>query len=158
MGLTGNLYLGWNMSGTSLLDSLTVTGKLTGCTDAIPPYFLANGNSFWGIRSDWVVIMVTANYTVAGEVFLSSCCTWTDASSFPVRALAPKQTVRHGSSTKLSLKHHGQYLSTSLGAYISKNPSIFLSKAFLSNNESQTELLLLIRCIFREWEEPTVNL
>lgn len=38
MGLTGNLYLGWNMSGTSLLDSLTVTGQLTGCTDAIPPF------------------------------------------------------------------------------------------------------------------------
>lgn len=37
MGLTGNLYLGWNMSGTSLLDSLTVTGQLTGCTEAIPP-------------------------------------------------------------------------------------------------------------------------
>lgn len=34
MGLTGNLYLGWNMSGTSPLDSLTVTGQLTGCTDA----------------------------------------------------------------------------------------------------------------------------
>lgn len=36
MGLTGNLYLGWNMS-TSLLDSLTVTGQLTSCTEAIPP-------------------------------------------------------------------------------------------------------------------------
>lgn len=30
MGLTGNLYLGWNMSGTGPLDSLTVTGQLTG--------------------------------------------------------------------------------------------------------------------------------
>lgn len=35
MGLTGNLYLEWNMSGTSLLDSLTVTGQLTNSTDAI---------------------------------------------------------------------------------------------------------------------------
>lgn len=37
MGLTGNLYLGWNMSGTSLLDSFTVTGQLTGCVEAISP-------------------------------------------------------------------------------------------------------------------------
>lgn len=34
MGLTGNLYLEWNMS-TSLLDSLTVAGQLTSAKEAI---------------------------------------------------------------------------------------------------------------------------
>lgn len=40
VGLTGNLYPGWNMSGTSPLDSLTVTGQLTGvllCTETYSP-------------------------------------------------------------------------------------------------------------------------
>lgn len=38
MGLTGNLYLGWNMS-TSRPDSLTVTGQLTSCTEALFPCY-----------------------------------------------------------------------------------------------------------------------
>lgn len=62
MGLTGNLYLGWNMSGTSRLDFLTVTGQLTGGTEAPSRHFLPIGNSFWATRSGWDVIMVTANY------------------------------------------------------------------------------------------------
>lgn len=38
MGLTGNLYLGWNMS-TGRPDSLTVTGQLTSCTEALFPCY-----------------------------------------------------------------------------------------------------------------------
>lgn len=50
------------MSGTSRLDFLTVTGQLTGGTEAPSRHFLPIGNSFWATRSGWDVIMVTANY------------------------------------------------------------------------------------------------
>lgn len=62
MGLTGNLYLGWNMSGTEPLDSLTVTGQLTGCTEAIPHTSWPVEIHFGGEQPVSDVVAVAANY------------------------------------------------------------------------------------------------
>lgn len=82
------------MSGTGLLDSLTVTGQLTGCAEAIPPLPVPLENHFGAYRRAEMSLRWLLITREAGEVFPPPATNGTVSELMrlpsPVNVLAPK--------------------------------------------------------------------